>query len=68
MKDLMVVGHFGKWLVVIDENDNLYVRKEENHIYEPGTICDSDLMFVSLNLLDETEQNKLMELLSEEVA
>ena len=66
MKDLMVVGYFEKWLVVMDENGGLFVRVDEDQVLDPGTVVDDDMMFVPLNFMDTGEQMKIRKILCEE--
>lgn len=50
---LIVVGYFEKWLVAIDEKSNYFVAEENLHLYEIGTVCDADMIFIPAEQLSK---------------
>ena len=49
----MVVGYWRDYLVALDEMDRLFVCKEEDRLFEPGTVCDKDMELVPADCLPE---------------
>ncbi|MDD3417656.1 MAG: hypothetical protein PHY47_27320 [Lachnospiraceae bacterium] len=51
----LIVGYFKDWLVAQDQNEELWVMDEPEHIYEPGTYCDSDSILIPARNLSEND-------------
>ena len=57
----MVAGYWGKWLVAIDENNHYFVAEDTLHLYEIGTVCDSDMQLIPAEQLPEAQYKEFID-------
>ena len=54
-------GYWGKWLVAIDENNHYFVAEDTLHLYEIGTVCDSDMQLIPAEQLPEAQYKEFID-------
>lgn len=57
----MVAGYWGKWLVAIDESNHYFVAEDTLHLYEIGTVCDSDMQLIPAEQLPEAQYKEFID-------
>lgn len=57
----MVAEYWGKWLVAIDENNHYFVAEDTLHLYEIGTVCDSDMQLIPAEQLPEAQYKEFID-------